>query len=97
MGQVGKLSEVERTMIKRLWEEGEPDFPRVWVRSSELLTDTGGGLTGRRKESGKLSTILQSPHHNPWARSSNLYTTEHGRLLIRGVVSKLVQQPELTS
>jgi len=44
MGQVGKLSEVERTMIKRLWEEGEPDFPRGWVKSSELLTDTEGWL-----------------------------------------------------
>jgi hypothetical protein len=44
MGQVGKLSEVERTMIKRLWEEGESDFPRGWVRSSELLTDTEGRL-----------------------------------------------------
>jgi hypothetical protein len=44
MGQVGKLSEVERTMIKRLWEEGEPDFPRGWVRSSDFLTGTEGWL-----------------------------------------------------
>jgi hypothetical protein len=44
MGQVSKLSEMERTIIKRLWEEGEPVFRRGWVRSSELLTDTEGWL-----------------------------------------------------
>ena len=48
MGQVGKLSQVKRSILKRLWEEGEPDFPRSWVRSSELLELTGQKYFDRR-------------------------------------------------
>lgn len=35
-GKLYKLSKAKRDMLERLWSEGEPNFPRNWVRGPEL-------------------------------------------------------------
>ena len=46
-GIQGKTSVVKHKILERLWAEGK-DFPRGWVRSSELLDLTGQKYFDRR-------------------------------------------------
>ena len=45
---LGRLSPVKYKIISTLWANGEPDFPRMWVKSSELLTLTQQKYFDRR-------------------------------------------------
>jgi 5-methylcytosine-specific restriction endonuclease McrA len=60
-----KLSEVKLTLLKKLWNSGS-EFPRDWVKSSELLTLTNQKYFDRRlrelRDSGGLD--LETKHIN---------------------------------